>query len=65
MQIYFQELFRKIEKSEILSERMNELTSERAKKDELEPVCRELLFAVCERRTLGLMPGCLGIRLCG
>ena len=57
---------------ELMNERrtdegMNELTNERikAQKDELEPVCGELLFAVCERRTLGLMPGCLGIRLCG
>ena len=40
-------------------------TNERAKKDELEPVCMELLFAVCERRTLGLTPKCLCVRLCG
>ena len=27
------------------------------KKDEPEPVCRELLFAVCERRTLDMLSG--------
>ena len=27
------------------------------KKDELKPVCRELLFAVCERRTLDILSG--------
>lgn len=27
------------------------------KKNELKPVCRELLFAVCERRTLDMLSG--------